>query len=124
MSSEKGSKGENIGSARIDPTAERSTSIPHGVTGQQEADFYERSRSEDNYRTESLKLGLLGRFWGSASAAPTNIAGLISGTAILIFVATLFMPPSPQIDDVRKVMIGLVSSCLAFVFGASTRKAD
>jgi hypothetical protein len=116
--------GSDIGSVKIDPLAEKPTSTPNGITGKDESDFYELSRRQDILNAERLKLGMLGRFWGSASAAPTNIAGLISGTAILIFVATLFMAPSSEISEVRRVMIGLVSSCLAFVFGASTRKSD
>lgn len=117
-------KDPNIGSVVIDPSAETSSITPDGVTGKQESDFYDRSRRLDELHAEKVKLGWLGQFWGAASAAPTNIAGLVTAVAIIGLLSTLPMDPSPDVSDIRKGLIGLISSCLAFVFGAATKKSE
>jgi hypothetical protein len=66
-------------------------------------------------------LGVLGKFFGSNSSAPTNIAGLVVAASLILFAVTLFV----AIQDaavVRTALLGLLSSALSFMFGASTRK--
>ncbi|MCU1750591.1 hypothetical protein [Pseudomonas sp. 6D_7.1_Bac1] len=111
----------NIGSAVIDPGAESEGSAPAGLTGKQESDFFDQSGKHYEYMHTQLNLGWLGKFWG-ASAAPSNIAGLIAICTITMIFVTLCMGPSPEISDTRKLLFGLLGSALSFLFGAATKK--
>lgn len=111
----------NIGSAVIDPEAERDGSAPAGLTGKQESDFFDQSGKHYEYMHTQLNLGWLGKFWGS-SAAPSNIAGLIALCTIVMIFVTLCMTATPDLSDTRKLLFGLLGSALSFLFGAATKK--
>lgn len=72
---------------------------------------------------EQARLGMLGRFFGASSSLPgaTNIAGLIAILAFIgVFVSYVIPAGNADLPDIRKLLIGLVSSALAFIFGAAS----
>lgn len=113
----------NIGSVPIDPRAEGQQPAPEGLTGRQEADFFDQGRRHYDYLAHQLNLGWVGKFLGGTSV-PSNVAGLIALLMSLTFIGTLFMVATPEIVEARKVLVGLVSSSLAFLFGAATKGND
>jgi len=112
----------NIGDLHVDPTAEPAPARPAAISGQQEDDFYARAGAQYVLQHHQQNLGYLGKLFGSNASAPTNIAG---GVIILSFVfvaASLFYPGNTDLVEARKLFFGTISSALAFIFGAATKK--
>lgn len=121
-SAEVGQSELGIGSLLIDPEAERNLPSVPGVTPRQEDDFYARAGAEHRLEHNRQNLGVLGKFFGSNSSAPTNIAGFVVLVVLLIFLASFFLPIAPDMPDLRKLLLGVVGSALGFIFGAASKK--
>jgi hypothetical protein len=118
--------GQSIGSVTIDPSAE-TVGLGSTVSGQDEQAFFNRGKAEYSFKTAQANLGVLGRFFGASTSSPgaTNIAGFIATLALLGVFATFFLPAeNADLPDVRKLLLGLISSALAFIFGAASSKKD
>lgn len=115
----------SIGSAAIVPAAEPGSGDAQAhVSGSLESAFFAQGKAEYDYKIAQANLGVLGRFFGASSAAPgaTNIAGFIAILALIGIFVTYALPGSnPDLPDVRKLLLGLTSTALAFIFGAATR---
>jgi hypothetical protein len=110
-----------IGSAPIDPQAESVSRLPATVSPQQERDFYKDSGSEFKLQQNWQELGFLGKFFGASSSAPTNIAGFVAVACLTALIGSLFTSGA-DIVEARKLLIGLITSALAFIFGAASKK--
>lgn len=111
-----------IGSVRIDPAAEEISRQPAAVSAQQEVDYFEQGRARFLLEQNQQNLGVLGKFFGASSAAPTNIAGLVAVCSILLIVISFLMPSTPELVDARKWFFALITSALGFIFGAASKK--
>lgn len=92
------------------------------VSAKQESDFFERGGAEFKLAHNRLNLGTLGKFFGANAEASTNIAGFVIVVALAILVGTLYMVPTAEVADVRKSLGTLITSALAFIFGAASKK--
>jgi hypothetical protein len=113
--------GDPIGDAVIDPEAESGSSGSE-ASARAEQQFYTDAGRQYALAHNGQNLGVLGKFFGSNATAPTNIAGLVVLTCLLFLGVTLFMPSSADVSDIRKLLLGTLSSSLAFIFGASSKK--
>ena len=113
--------GNGIANVAIVPDAEPNSSGSSNVSAKQELDFYTDSGRQYALEHNQQNLGVLGRFFGSNSSAPTNIAGLVVGASLFLFAVTLFVV-IPDAAVIRTALLGLLSSALSFMFGASSRK--
>lgn len=113
---------EDIGDLLIDPGAEPAQGHPPKVTGRQENDFYTRAGREYGLQENAQNLGTLGRLFGAPAFAPTNIAGIIALAMGVFFILSFFAPQNPDIVEGRKLALGMLSSALAFIFGAASKK--
>lgn len=111
-----------IGSLPIDPGAEPLQNLPAVVTGQDETEFYKRSGVQERLLHNEQNLGYLGKFFGSSSSAPTNIAGLVAICSMVLIVVSFLMPSTPDLVDARKWFFALITSALGFIFGAASKK--
>ncbi|MEY8689707.1 MAG: hypothetical protein AB9M53_07505 [Leptothrix sp. (in: b-proteobacteria)] len=114
-----------IGTLPIDPGAEPLQQLPATVSGQDETEFFRRAGAQERLLHNEQNLGLLGKFFGSnGSNAPasTNIAGLVVCASFIFLGASWFVPSTPELVELRKLLIGLISTALAFIFGAASRK--
>ena len=70
----------------------------------------------------SLEAGWLGKIFGSAANAPTNIAGFFVGilTLTIIVIGFVFVPSSISAMDYLKFLAPLVTLALGYLFGKST----
>lgn len=110
----------DIGAVPIDPKAEQNAP-PAGATAQQEAAFYRRSGQQWLAHNQQ-NLGLLGRVFGSSSAAPTNIAGTVVLCCLTLVGLTWFVKVEGDVGQLRTILIGLIGSALSFIFGAASKK--
>jgi hypothetical protein len=69
-----------------------------------------------------LESGMLGKFFGSGVTAPTNIAGFLVIGSFVMLAASMFMTSTADLIDCRKVLGGLISAGMGFIFGAASRK--
>lgn len=106
----------------IDPDAESVDERVSGVSAQQEVAFYDQAALKFRLEHNQQNLGFLGKFFGSNSSAPTNIAGFIIICSLVILFVSLFAPANAELVESRKWMIGLITSALSFVFGAASKK--
>ena len=74
----------------------------------------------------TLEAGWLGKFFGSATNAPTNIAGLILVIFTVASIIVLFVP-SPMFElakmpviDYLKLVLPVITLVLGYLFGKST----
>jgi hypothetical protein len=112
-----------IGSASIDPSAEPQRSKAAAVSGQQEAEFFNKGKTEFELENNRQNLGSVGSFFGTNSAAPINIAGFVVAISLIGFlIVTFFFADAKGTPDSQKLLIGLISSGMAFIFGASSTK--
>lgn len=111
-----------IGSARIDPEAEPRGIPVSAVSGQKEEQFFAESKNKHELNVMKHKAGWLGRVFGSASEAPTNIAGFLIICSLAVIVACTFAPSTPAIDETRKWALGLVTLIIGYLFGSGTKK--
>lgn len=112
----------SIASATIDASAEPIQTLAANVTAQEEAEFYRRSSATFQLEQNRQNLGVLGRFFGSNSAASTNIAGAVVGVSLIGVFVTLFFPGNEELAETRKGLIGLITAALSFIFGAASKK--
>lgn len=112
----------SLDTLRIDPEAESRSSVVSPVSAKQENAFFERGAAEYQLAQNRLNLGWLGKFFGANSEAPTNIAGFVAVIALAVLVGSMFCQPSDEISDLRKALLGLISTALAFIFGAASKK--
>jgi len=61
--------------------------------------------------------GFLGRFFGTAPNAPTNIGGLVVVLFIVICIVALFMPLKMQAADVLGLALPVITLVLGYLFG-------
>lgn len=115
----------NIGQVIIDPSAEAPEPSKNGVGGKAEEAFYNRAKQADELSREALKIGWLGRVWGYSTSAPTNIAGFIAFISVIVWVASAFAPAdSKTASELSKNAFTLITSCLAYIFGAAASKKN
>jgi hypothetical protein len=69
-----------------------------------------------------LESGVLGKFFGSGATAPTNIAGFLVLGSFLMLCGSMFMTTTPDLVDCRKVLGGLISAGMGFIFGAASKR--
>jgi hypothetical protein len=111
-----------IGNVAIDPSAEPLNQGPATELARQEQQFYRQSGEQYKLMQNQQDLGYLGKFFGANSSAPTNIAGFVIAMSVLMLFATLAMTDTPALSDGRKLLVGLISSAMAFIFGAASKK--
>ena len=94
-----------------EPTEEQAKTVP--------TDDISRRYSLEQAR---MGYGLLGRFFGSATNAPTNIAGLVICllTLTIIGIGLWFVPSSIPPRDFLNVVVPIVTLALGYLFGKST----
>jgi hypothetical protein len=70
----------------------------------------------------SLEAGYLGKIFGSAVNAPTNIAGFFMGvlTFTIIVLGFVFVPSSISAMDFLNYLAPLITLVLGYLFGKST----
>jgi hypothetical protein len=70
----------------------------------------------------SVEVGFLGKFFGTSTNAPTNIAGFVVCLLTLtIIVAGLLLVPSPIPGmDFLNVVVPIITLALGYLFGKST----
>lgn len=112
----------DIGAFPIDPNAEPLSTTPPSVSGQEETDFYKRSGAQYQLAHNQQNLGFLGKFFGSNSSAPTNIAGLVIAFSMIALFVSLFVQGNAELAEARKWLIGLITSAMSFIFGAASRR--
>lgn len=111
-----------IGNVTIDPNAEPSNQGSVNGLAQQEQQFYRQGGEQYKLMQNQQDLGYLGKFFGANSSAPTNIAGFVIALSMITLIVTFAMTESPSLADGRKLLIGLISSAMAFIFGAASKK--
>jgi len=111
-----------LGSLLIDPEAEAVT-VQKISSGTDESAFFARGKEHFHLQHNQQNLGWLGKFWGSTSAAaPTNIAGFVIGTSVLLLAVSFTIDQTAELSEARKWLYGLTTSALGFVFGSATKK--
>ena len=70
----------------------------------------------------SLESGFLGKFFGAATNAPTNIAGLIALLLTLSCIVALFFPSNIPALEFLKLVLPVITGVLGYLFGKSTRE--
>jgi hypothetical protein len=85
-----------------------------------EEDFARRYALDQTRMT--LEAGWLGKIFGSATNAPTNIAGFFVGilTLTIIVVGFVFVPSSISAMDFLNFLAPLITLALGYLFGKST----
>lgn len=106
----------------VDSDAESVAQAPSRVSSSQEQDFYELGGMQERLRHNQQNLGWFGKFFGNNSTAPTNLAGIVVVVCTLALVGTIFAEHVESRSEAQKILVGLLSSALAFIFGASGRK--
>lgn len=104
----------------IDPKAEAISPGRGKTSGQDESNFFAEDGQRYKLLQNQLKLGHLGKLWGSSSSAPTNIAGLLLLLCFLVVCASFFVTPTPGIEDLRKWLYGITTTCLGYLLGSRT----
>ncbi|HLO96526.1 MAG TPA: hypothetical protein VK195_19625 [Burkholderiaceae bacterium] len=117
-----GAEAPNIGSVAIDPSAEQTQAGVPAVSGKQEEQFFKETGDKFKLAHNQQNLGYLGKLFGANSSAPTNIAGFVIIASFLFVGLSFFATTTPELSDARKAAIGLISSAMAFIFGAASKK--
>ncbi|BEP50819.1 hypothetical protein [Variovorax sp. V116] len=113
--------GSAIGDVIISPDAEPRAPAST-VSAQQESDFFTEGGRQYHLQHNQQNLGWLGKFFGSNATAPTNIAGFVIVTSLIVLAISFFVSGNPEIAEVRKLLGTVVISALSFLFGAATKK--
>ena len=121
MEQKENNNGNGIASVVITPDAEPNVSGSSNVSAKQEIDFYTNTGREYDLQHNQQNLGVLGKFFGSSSSAPTNIAGLVVLLCICLYAVTLVVETS-DVAAVRAALLGFASSSVGFIFGAFSKK--
>lgn len=114
-------KNAGIDQVVIDPGAEEVNALPSNAIAQQEESFYSASGRQYALMHNQQNLGFLGKFFGANSSAPTNIAGFVIVCALVILCASFFFSGNAELVELRKWLLGLITTALGFVFGAATK---
>lgn len=110
-----------IGSALIDPDAEpRNEALP-SVSARNEERFFAEAKNEHELKMAKHKSGWLGSLFGTASEAPTNIAGFLIICCFIIIGFCVHAGSSPEVDEIRKWALGLVTLIVGYLFGAKSK---
>lgn len=112
----------NIANVPIDPSAEQTQAGAPTVSGKQEEQFFREGGEQFRLAHNQQNLGFLGKFFGANSSAPTNIAGFVIVLSLVFLVGSLFVTGNPEVSEARKAVFALISSALAFIFGAASKK--
>jgi len=67
----------------------------------------------------TLDAGFLGRFFGSSTNAPTNIAGIIALLLTIACISLLFLPSSIPALEFLKLVLPVITGVLGYLFGKS-----
>jgi hypothetical protein len=68
----------------------------------------------------TLEAGWLGKIFGSATNAPTSIAGIIVLLFTLRSIAVLFVPPNVPAGDYLQTVLPIISLMVGYLFGKNT----
>jgi hypothetical protein len=68
----------------------------------------------------SLEAGWLGKIFGSAMNAPTNIAGLILCLFFASIIVVLFLETRMEAIEYLKLVLPVITLVLGYLFGKST----
>jgi uncharacterized membrane protein HdeD (DUF308 family) len=71
-------------------------------------------------RGMTLEAGVLGRFFGSASRAPTSIAGIIALLLTFACILSLFVTTNIPSAELWKLVLPVITAILGYLFGKST----
>ena len=112
----------DIGEVAINPGVETHTNGQANLAAQAEENFFTESGELYRLQHNGQNLGWLGKFFGSNSTAPTNIAGFVIICSLLLLLISLFLTANPELADTRKFLGSVILSALSFIFGASSRK--
>jgi hypothetical protein len=90
---------------------------PYRVTEDVPQRYYDIEQTRMSYEA-----GYLGRFFGSKTNAPTNIAGLFVGilTLTIIVLGFIFVPDDISAMDFLNYLAPLITLVLGYLFGKST----
>ncbi|MTV38049.1 hypothetical protein [Duganella radicis] len=113
---------DKIATARIDPTAEPTSEQVPGLSGQKESEAFAAAAKRHELEILRQEMGKLGVLFGSATTAPTNIAGLVLIVVFLFVGVSFCLPSSPELNDARKWAYTLGTGALGYLFGAAKKK--
>jgi hypothetical protein len=115
---------DDIGAAVIDPNAEPRTGALPSTSAKSEERFFANAKNEHEHelRMAKHKSGWLGGMFGSASEAPTNIAGFLIICCVVIIGLCLFLAPSEAVTEVRKWALSLVTLIVGYLLGSKSSK--
>jgi hypothetical protein len=68
----------------------------------------------------TLEAGLLGKIFGSATNAPTNIAGFILFLFFISIIIVLFLETRMEAIEYLKLVLPVITLVLGYLFGKST----
>jgi hypothetical protein len=109
-------------SFQLDPDAEMLGKARDDISPGDEEQFFRQGGAKYALMHHQQHLGWLGKMFGSSGSAPMNIAGLVILLSFCLVVGSFFAPTTAELADVRKVLFGVISSALAFIFGAASKK--
>lgn len=123
---------QSIALAPIDPNAETEANKTHtagpmqpsagpAVSGQQESDFFEASKKKHEIDLLKHNLGALGKLFGSATSAPTNIAGGLVLLSFAFIGVTSFATSNAELAESRRWAFSLITTAAGYLFGAATK---
>lgn len=70
----------------------------------------------------SLDAGTLGKFFGTGSMAPTNIAGFVLVLLLVGGMLAMFIETKMPAADYWKLAAPIITGALGFIFGSTTRR--
>ena len=107
---------------QLDPDAEAIGGSRDDISPGDEEQFFRQGGAKYALMHHQQHLGWLGKVFGSSASAPMNIAGFLVIGSFLMLAGTMFMTSTPDLVDCRKVLGGLISGGMGFVFGAASKK--
>ena len=78
-------------------------------------------------RKLELEAGLLGKLFGSSSNTPVHIAGLVVVILVVTGLAYTFIADDKKAlstGEFWKIIAPIISTALAYIFGASSKRSD
>jgi len=111
-----------IANAPIDPSAEQTGGSAPGISGQKESEAFAAAAKRHELDILKQEMGVLGKFFGAATTAPTNIGGLALFGAFIFIVLSFFLANSPELNDARKWAYTLATGALGYLFGSAKKK--
>lgn len=81
--------------------------------------------TDNEYFLKSKKLDLeadfIGKFFGSKSNAPTNIAGIFVMSLVISGISVLFFSTTIQAGEYWKIIVPLLTLALGYIFGKGSK---